>query len=98
MNSVIEGFKNQVWRIVEYDGFKVVSEERIPLDDADEARIVYLLELKAKSHLSTRQVKYSPKLYQVRKDASQGNRVSYSAGDNPYYVASLWRSDELDRV
>jgi len=54
------------------------------------------LEQLAKSELTGRENKKSPHLFQVHAEMESGDRLIYSAGENPYYVASLWRSDELD--
>lgn len=45
-------------------------------------------------HLTADEI--SAGLADVRKDEHHGNRIILAAGQNPHYVASLWRSDEID--
>lgn len=42
--DVVTGFKNQIWRIVVYEGLVELSEARIPLEEADEEAIFALLQ------------------------------------------------------
>ena len=82
MSKVVDGYKNQVWLIVEYDGMKEISEERIPQSGMSESQLVQKL-----MNLSG----VSP-----RKESSHGKRVSYVAGDDHHWIASLWRADEME--
>ena len=97
MIDIVSGFRKQVWKLIEYDGSKKVSEERIPLDEAGEAAIISLLMKRASKHLADNEIQTSPHLYAVRKDTEGGTRIIYSAGQNPHFVASLWRLDELEK-
>jgi hypothetical protein len=95
MADIVAGFKNQVWRIIKYDGVTVMSEDRIPLHEITEQDVIALLEERAKSELTAREAQESPHLFQVQRGQSNGNRLIFSAGENPHFTASLWRSDEL---
>lgn len=94
MSDIVKGFQNQTWCIMKMNGLETVEEERIPLNEASEDGIISLLEKKAAGGLTAREVKDAPHLFKVRKDLGGGNRVLYTAGQNPHYVASLWRADE----
>ncbi|WP_126911066.1 hypothetical protein [Rhizobium chutanense] len=96
MTDLTAGFQNQVWCIRKMDGLTVLSEEQIPLSDASEKDIMLLLEERAKSVLTPREIHDAPQLFKAKDMTGKGNRLIYSAGQNPYYVASLWRSDELN--
>ncbi len=95
MSSIIEGFKDQVWRITEMDGAELISEEFIPLSEATEAQIIEKIERMAKRYLSEREIAETPSLFKADRDEGNGNRIIYMAGENPYIIASLWRADEL---
>ena len=69
-------------------------EQTVALNDADENRICDLLKSFASKHLTSDEI--SSGLADVRKDEHHGNRIIFTAGQNPHYAASLWRSDELD--
>lgn len=79
------------------DGLTVVSQEFLPLSEASEDDILRLLEERAKKELTPREIRDAPQLFQARDMTGNGKRLIYTAGENPYHVASLWRSDELDR-
>lgn len=82
MSEIIEGFKKQIWRIIKYDGLEKVEEERIQQAEISEIEIVAkLAELSGET---------------PQKDSDRGNRLIYMAGQNPHWVASLWRADELE--
>ncbi len=85
-----------VWRIIGYDGLQEILEQRIPLTDADEARISAVLKALAAKHLAPDEI--AAGLADVRQDTTTGNRITLTAGQNPHYVASLWRSDELPKA
>jgi hypothetical protein len=95
MTDIVNGFENMVWRVIGYDGTEQISEETIPVDRADESAIVMLLRKLAASHLSEDEIQDAPGLLEVRKDLDHGNRVTFSVGENPHYVASMWRADEI---
>jgi hypothetical protein len=95
MADIVAGFQNQVWRIIKYDGATVMSEDRIPFREITEQDVIALLEERAKNELTAREVSEAPHLFQVRRDHSVGNRLIFSAGENPHFTASLWRADEL---
>jgi hypothetical protein len=96
MADIVGGFKNQIWRVIKYDGLTALSEERIPLSEAGEEAIVAMLQERAKLELTSREVKEAPHLLEVRRDYSHATRITYAVGENPHYTASLWRADELD--
>lgn len=95
MTDIIAGFQNQVWRIQKMDSLTVVSEELLPASDTSESDILRLLEDRAKNELTPREIQEVPQLFRAKDMTGNGNRLIYTAGENPYYVASLWRSDEL---
>ena len=97
VKNIVEGFKDQVWRIVEMAGAEIVSEEFIPLSDATEAQIISRIETMAKRHLSEREITESPSLFNADRDEGKGDRIIYMAGGNPYIIASLWRADDLSQ-
>jgi hypothetical protein len=82
-----------VWKIEGYDGSKKILEQTVPLNDANEAKITSILRALASKGLTPGEI--SAGNADVHKDDKYGNRIIFSAGENPYYVASLWRSDEL---
>jgi hypothetical protein len=95
VSSIIEGYQNMVWVISKCDSTETISEERVPQAEMSEDDIVAYIEAKAKTELTAREIAESPHLYGVRKDEHHGNRLSYEAGENPYYTAALYRPDEL---
>jgi hypothetical protein len=82
-----------VWRIVGYDGAEEILRQEIPLDRADERRISEILRDLAAQHLTSEEI--AAGLADVRRDATGGNRIALMAGQNPHYVAGIFRSDEL---
>lgn len=95
MSGVVDGFQNQFWRVIRYDGLIETEEERFPVHQVTESELVAILEARAKSELSESEIRNSPHLYKVRRDFETGKRLTLFAGDNPHYVADLWRKDEL---
>ncbi len=93
MNTIVGGFENMVWRIIGYDGLEEISQQTYSLKTTDQAKIEALLKELASQHLTFSEV--AAGFADVRIDESNGNRVMLSAGENPHYVASLWRADEL---
>jgi len=65
----------------------------VPLDQADEAKISERLRNLAAKHLTSEEI--AAGLADVRRDATGGNRIALMAGQNPHYIAGLFRSDEL---
>jgi hypothetical protein len=97
LSNVVGGFGSFVWIIEGYDGAEIILEpQRIPLNDATEEKISDLLKSFASKHLTLAEI--SAGVSDVRRDDRHGDRITLTAGENPYYVASLWRSDELDAV
>ena len=82
-----------VWRIEAYDSNTLISETVIPLNNASEAKISELLKSLASQHLSPEEI--AAGLADVSKDDAHGNRIILTAGQNPHYIAGLFRSDEL---
>ncbi|TAV89300.1 hypothetical protein [Rhizobium leguminosarum] len=95
MSSIIDGFKDQVWRIIEMDGTEQISEQHISLSEATESQIIDMIEAMAKRHLTELEITDTPSLSRAVRDSDHGNRITYSAGENPHVIASLWRADEL---
>jgi hypothetical protein len=82
-----------VWRVIGYDSDKEILRQEIPLDQADERRISEILRSLAAQHLNSEEI--AAGLADVQRDTRFGSRIIFTAGLNPHYVASLWRSDEL---
>ena len=93
LSDIVSGFGHMVWRIVGYDSTKEIVRREIPLDQADETKISEILRSLAAQHLTSEEI--AAGLANVRHDTTGGNRIILTAGQNPHYVASLWRSDEL---
>jgi hypothetical protein len=93
LSDIVSGFRQMVWLIVGYDSLKEIVRREIPLDQADEATISEMLRSLAAQHLNSEEI--AAGLADVRRDATGGTRTILIAGQNPNYVASLWRSDEL---
>ena len=96
MSGAAHGSGDFVWEIVGYDGSTTILEQRIPLNDADDMKISSLLKRLASQHLNDAEI--SAGLADVHKDDLHGNRITLHAGQNPHYVASLWRDDELAKA
>jgi hypothetical protein len=94
LSKVISGFGELEWKIEGYNGVEKFFEERIPLNDASEEKMASLLKGLASKHLTAAEI--AAGMADVRKDAQHGNRVILMAGQNPHYVAALFRGDELD--
>jgi hypothetical protein len=93
MSDVVSGFGQMVWRIMGYDGTKEILRQEIPLSEADEHRISEILRGLAAKHLTSAEI--AAGLADVRRDTTGGNRIALMAGQNPHYIAGLFRSDEL---
>jgi hypothetical protein len=83
-----------VWKIEGYRGTEKILDQRIPLNDATEQKVSEMLKRLASQHLTEAEI--SAGLADVRADSSHGNRIILMAGQDPHYVAGLFRSDELD--
>lgn len=99
MASAVEGFGNQVWLVRGYDGTKLIFETRIPQARLTVERIQDLLRCLVCRDLTGSEVTAaflgdSP-LFEVTNDIRGGNRLAWSVGSNPYYIAALFRPDEL---
>jgi len=94
LSKVADGFGEMVWKIDGYDGTEQIFEQRIPLNNASSERIAGILKDLASKHLTPGEI--SAGLADVRSDAQHGNRIILMAGQDPYYVAALFRSDELE--
>jgi hypothetical protein len=94
LSKVISGFGELEWKIEGYNGVDKFFEERIPLNDAPEEKIASLLKGLASKHLTAAEI--AAGMADVRKDAQHGIRIILMAGQNPHYVAALFRGDELD--
>ena len=93
MSKVVSDFQTMVWQIIGYKRFQKIFEKRIPLAEADEAAISAMLRNLAAHHLTPGEVGQG--LADVHRDATCAMLM---AGENPYYVAGLFRSDELAKV
>jgi hypothetical protein len=99
MASTVEGFGNQVWLVRGYDGLKPIFETRIPQARLTVERVQDLLRCLACKDLTGPEITSaflgdSP-LLEVAPDTKNGNRLAWSVGANPHYVAALFRPDEL---
>jgi hypothetical protein len=94
VNKAVGNSGELEWKIEGYNGVDKFFEERIPLDDASEEKIASLLKGLASKHLTAAEI--AAGMADVRKDAQHGNRITLMAGQNPHYVAALFRGDELD--
>lgn len=93
MSAIVEGFGGMAWRVIGYDGTEEILNQTYPLNTTDQARICAVIKALASKHLNASEI--AAGLADVRADEKSGNRIIFKAGENPYYVASLWRSDEL---
>jgi hypothetical protein len=93
LSDIVSGFEKMVWCIVGYDGTKEIMRQEIPFDQADERRISEILRDLAAQRLTPAEI--AAGLADVRRDDTGGNRITLMAGENPHYVAGLFRSDEL---
>ena len=82
-----------VWKIEGYDGTERILDQTVPLNSTNEAQITSILKGLASKGLTPSEI--SAGLADVHKDDVNGNRIIFHAGQNPHYVASLWRSDEI---
>ena len=82
-----------VWKIKGYDGIEKILDQTVALNSADESKIIGILRELVSKGLTPTEI--SADLAEVHKDDLGGNRIIFHAGQNPHYVASLWRSDEI---
>jgi hypothetical protein len=94
VNKPVSNSRELEWKIEGYNGVDKFFEERIPLSDAPEEKIASLLRGLASQHLTAAEI--AAGMADVRKDAQHGKRVTLVAGQNPRYVAALFRGDEMD--
>src|SRR5262249_50169349 len=93
MSDIVSGFEQMVWWILGYDSTKEILRLEIPLNQADESTISEILRSLAAKHLTPAEI--AAGLANVRRDDTGGNRFTLMAGQNPHYVAGLFRSDEI---
>jgi hypothetical protein len=91
MTDVVAGFEHMVWRIQGFDGQKQVHEERVPIEEMSAAAVGEHLEALAGEGLTAEEAS----ALEVSVDAEH-ERMTITCGDNPHFVASLWRRDELE--
>lgn len=95
--NVVEGFKNMSWFILGYDGMTEIYQRRIAADQVDEAGIRKILRELAMQHLTPEEIAASDRgdatFLTIRPD-DRSNRLSFMIGENPHYVAGLFRADE----
>ena len=94
MNKAVGNSGELEWKIEGYNGVNKFFEERIPLNDAPEEKIASMLKGLASKHLTAAEI--AAGIADVRKDAQHGNGTILMAGQNPHYVAALFRGDEMD--
>ena len=99
MASTVEDCGNQVWLVRGDDGLKPIFETRIPQDRLTAEQVRDLLGHLVCRHLTGSEITAaflgdSP-LFEVTADTKSGNRLAWSVGSNPHYIAALFRPDEL---
>jgi hypothetical protein len=99
MASMVEGFGNQVWLVRGYDGLRPIFETRIPQARLTVERAQDLLRCLACHDLTGPEITAAflgdTPLLEVTADTTNGNRLAWSVGSNPHYIAALFRTDEL---
>ncbi len=99
MMDPVSGFQNSVWRIIGYDGAETIFETEVPQADLSVEGVTRLLQLLVAGDLEMGDIFEAAtgksRLLEVRPDLDSANRLMFMAGENPHYVASLWRGDEL---
>lgn len=94
MSRIVDGFKDQVWVIKEMDAGTVVKQFTRPAQQANEVDIILFIETLARRHLKPEDAERAPTLWRHRRDGT-GERSVLIAGQNPHYVAALYRMDEI---
>ena len=98
--SVIDGFKNMSWVISGYDGTEQVYFKRIDATGVSEERIKEILRELAIQHLTPDEIKACNEgrapFLTVQADENN-NRLAYMIGENPHYIAGLFRADETPK-
>lgn len=91
-------FTDMEWRITVMDSTTTVEEFKIPQQQLSEEKLKHIMELLAARNLSPDEIIGSAvgnaKLLEVGSDTTRGNRLTYWSGQNPHYVAGLFRKDE----
>lgn len=98
MADAVDGFARQVWRIFGYDSTDRIFEMEIPQAELQPLQVAALLRYLVARNLSPDEivaaVRGETSFLEVRDNTEGGNRFSFMAGENPYYVAGLFRADE----
>jgi len=92
MSDVIDGFQNMAWRIQGYEGDKQILEQIVSVEEMSAAGVAEHLKGLASQNLTPEDIA----ALEVSVDETHGKRMTITVGENPHYVASLWRKDELD--
>jgi hypothetical protein len=97
MSTTDHGLMNQSWLIAGFEGTTKIFQKIIPLEAADEAEIVAMLKNLASQHLTKAEIQGSEQtgVLDVLRDDPSGALLSWSCGQNPRYVASLWPNELL---
>jgi hypothetical protein len=92
VSDVIDGFQNMAWKIQGYDCDKQILEEIVSVEEMSAAAIAEHLKGLASENLTPEETA----ALELSVDETHGKRMTITVGENPHYVASLWRRDELD--
>jgi hypothetical protein len=92
MSDVIDGFQHMMWRIQGYEGDKQILEEIVSVEAMSAAAIAEHLKGLASQNLTPEEIA----ALEASVDETHGKRMTITVGENPHYVASLWRRDELE--
>ncbi len=92
MSDVINGFQNMAWRVQGYDGDRQILEQIVSIEEMSAAGVAEHLKRLASQNLTPEETA----ALEVSVDETHGRRMTITVGENPHYVASLWRKDELD--
>lgn len=91
-------FSNMEWRFTGFDSTTKIFEFKVPQAELDETGVKRVLELLIARHLEPEEALYAAlgknPLLEVKSDSTRGNRVSYWGGQNPHFIAGLFRKDE----
>jgi len=92
------------WVIQGYDGVKPLARTILPKSRWPEPRVTVLLQRLVSKNLEVsdiidasrppRDTFHNPVLREKRSEVA--GRLTIKVGENPYYVASLWKADEKD--
>ena len=97
MSTTDHGLMNQSWLIAGFEGTTKIFHKTIPLEAADEAEIVAMLKNLASQHLTKAEIQGAEQtgVLDVLRGDPSGALLSWSCGQNPRYVASLWPNELL---